>query len=65
LKNTSIGHLPTKKQEELSKIVSIDREHARVEMKILYGSHARETWVDDRYVDPQGSITGTLRKSQM
>jgi HEPN domain-containing protein/predicted nucleotidyltransferase len=55
--NTSIEHLPKKKQEELFKIISIVREHARVEMIILFGSHARGTWVDDRYVDPQDGIT--------
>jgi uncharacterized protein len=55
--NTSLEHLPKKKQEELSKIISIIGEHSRVEMIILFGSHARGTWVDDRYVDPQDGIT--------
>lgn len=43
----SLDHLPDSKRDELAAIVALIREAADVEMIILYGSHARGTWVDD------------------
>ena len=42
-------HLPPHKQEELRTIVEAIRAHHDVEMIILFGSHARGDWVEDRY----------------
>lgn len=49
---TSLNHLPSYKQGELKKIVSLIRKvEKRIEMVILYGSHTRDDWVDrDNYV---------------
>ncbi len=44
-------HLPPHKQDELNRIVAAIRERHDVEMVILFGSHARGDWVEDRYVE--------------
>jgi predicted nucleotidyltransferase/HEPN domain-containing protein len=45
---TSLDHLSAGKREELARIVEILREVGPVEMVVLFGSHARGDWVDDR-----------------
>ncbi len=47
----SLKHLPPDKQNELKEIVSYVVETRSVEMIILFGSHARGDWVEDRYVE--------------
>ncbi len=42
-------HLPPDKQLELKHIVAVVCERYPVEMVILFGSHARGDWVEDRY----------------
>ncbi len=44
-------HLPPHKREALDGIVAAIRERHDVEMVILFGSHARGNWVEDRYVE--------------
>jgi HEPN domain-containing protein/predicted nucleotidyltransferase len=44
---TSLDHLPSDKREQLAAVVRIIRERAPAEMIILFGSHARGTWVED------------------
>ena len=49
---TSLTHLPEHKQTELKAIVSaLIPRYAEIEMIILFGSYARGTWVEDKYVD--------------
>lgn len=45
-----LNQLPEFKRKELSKVVEIIRKHATVEMVILFGSHARNSWVSHKYV---------------
>jgi predicted nucleotidyltransferase/HEPN domain-containing protein len=45
---TSLDHLPDTKKAILRDIVAIFRESAPIEMLILFGSHARGDWVEDR-----------------
>lgn len=49
--NTSIQHLPSHKQRELTTLTNFLKEFKEVEMVILFGSYARNTWVEDRYVE--------------
>lgn len=56
-----IKMLPSGKQDELRKIISTIREHARAEMIILFGSYARGTAVEDRYVCPEDGVTYEYR----
>lgn len=49
--NTSIQHLPSHKQRELTNLTNFLKEFKEVEMVILFGSYARNTWVEDRYVE--------------
>lgn len=49
--NTDLSHLPEHKQEEAAHIVRIIRKAAKVDMVILYGSHARGDWVEEAYVE--------------
>ncbi|SCZ63771.1 nucleotidyltransferase domain-containing protein [Thiohalomonas denitrificans] len=42
-------HLPPSKFDELKAAVAAIRERHDVEMIILFGSHARGDWVEDRY----------------
>jgi uncharacterized protein len=44
---TSLEHLPPNKQDKVRAIARLIREAAPVDMIILYGSFAREDWVDD------------------
>ncbi|MCD6068894.1 MAG: polymerase beta domain protein region [Bacteroidetes bacterium] len=49
---TSVSHLPPHKQAELDKIVkALIPQFKDIEMVILYGSYARGTWVEDKYVE--------------
>lgn len=45
----TLTHLPLIKQEELNAIVADISTHKKVEMVILFGSYARDNWVDDKY----------------
>ena len=47
----SLKHLPLQKQNELNEIVSYVIETRSVEMIILFGSHARGDWIEDKYVE--------------
>lgn len=49
--NTSIQHLPSHKQRELTTLTNFLKAFKEVEMVILFGSYARNTWVEDRYVE--------------
>ena len=55
----SLSHLPSHKREELKEITSIITENANVEMIILFGSYARNDWVEDIYTE--GHITYEYR----
>jgi HEPN domain-containing protein/predicted nucleotidyltransferase len=48
---TILSHLPAEKQEDLHSIVKIIVEMTNPEMIILFGSHARGDWVNDRYTE--------------
>lgn len=50
-----VSYLPEHKREELKLIVSIIKENVKAEWIILFGSYARNTWVEDRY--QEGHIT--------
>jgi uncharacterized protein len=52
---TSISHLPQSKQQELQRVTQLIVETVGPEKVILYGSHARGNWVEDRYTE--GHIT--------
>lgn len=52
---TSISHLPEKKQFEIKRIADIIQEVLHPEKIILFGSHAKGTWVEDRYTDKHGT----------
>ncbi len=45
----SIDYLPQNKQQELQAIVSIVRDMGVAEMLILFGSYARNAWVEEMY----------------
>jgi HEPN domain-containing protein/predicted nucleotidyltransferase len=47
---TSLTHLPDKKQFEINLITDVIKEVVDPEMIILFGSHAKGTFVEDRYV---------------
>ena len=49
--NTSISHLPEKKQTELTQLTETLSSFKEVEMVILFGSYARGNWVEDQYVE--------------
>ncbi len=44
----SISFLPKNKQQELEEITRTICKYAKIEMLILFGSYARNTWVEDR-----------------
>ena len=44
-----ISFLPEHKQAELRRIVELARKHDHPEMIILFGSYARDAWVEDKY----------------
>jgi HEPN domain-containing protein len=46
---TDLSHLPEDKQREIRRIAETIREVVDPEMIILFGSHARGDWVEDRY----------------
>ncbi len=48
---TSIDFLPSHKQEELIAVRDLIAEAFEPEMIILFGSYARNEWVEDRYVE--------------
>jgi HEPN domain-containing protein/predicted nucleotidyltransferase len=49
---TNLDHLPSHKQTELKSIVgTLIPRFQEIEMIILYGSYARGTWVEDKYVE--------------
>ncbi len=49
---TTLTHLPPHKQAELRQIVAaLIPQYKDIEMVILYGSYARGTWVEDKYVE--------------
>ena len=49
---TTLTHLPPHKQAELRQIVgALIPQFKDIEMVILYGSYARGTWVEDKYVE--------------
>lgn len=47
---TDLSYLPEHKREELAWIVDMLCEQADVELIVLFGSYARNEWVEDRYV---------------
>lgn len=47
----SLEHLPEQKQQDIREILAIILEEANAEKVILFGSHARQNWVDDEYVE--------------
>ncbi len=47
----SLSHLPSYKQAALKRIVGYIREEVDPAMIILFGSHARGDWVEDRYTE--------------
>lgn len=49
--NTSIEHLPIYKQKELNHLTELLKSCRGVEMVILFGSYARNTWIEDMYVE--------------
>ncbi len=56
---TSLKHLPEFKQKELETIVQVILENSsskKTGMIILFGSHARGDWVEDRYVGEDGIL---------
>jgi HEPN domain-containing protein/predicted nucleotidyltransferase len=53
---TTLSHLPENKQQEIQRIAEIIREVVNPEKIILYGSHAKGGWVEDRYTDKHGTL---------
>lgn len=53
---TSITHLPENKQYEITRIVDIIRDVVKPEKIILFGSHAKGTYVEHRYQTKDGII---------
>lgn len=49
----ALSHLPEHKQLDLREIADIILDTAAPEMIILFGSHARGDWVEDRFIDPE------------
>ena len=47
----SLAHLPEYKREELKLIVEKIRERIEPQMLILFGSYARDEWVEDTYIE--------------
>lgn len=48
---TDFGYLPSEKQAELKKMLEIIPESIPAEMIILFGSYARNNWVEEKYDD--------------
>ena len=49
--NTSLEHLPENKQDELKALAELFSSSDKVLMVILFGSYARGSWVQDRYLE--------------
>lgn len=49
--NTSLEHLPENKQDELKALAELFNSSDKVLMVILFGSYARGSWVQDRYLE--------------
>lgn len=49
--NEKLSHIPASKRAELQKLTELVASIKLVEMVILFGSHARGTWVEDQYVE--------------
>lgn len=45
----NLDYLPSNKQTELSRIIALIQDVAAVEMIILFGSYARNDWVEEKY----------------
>jgi uncharacterized protein len=43
----TLDHLPAKKQDQLRAVAELIRKEADPEMVVLFGSHARDDWVED------------------
>jgi uncharacterized protein len=56
---TDLSHLPEEKRDELQNILNIIVEMTNPEMVILFGSHARGDWVNDRYTEEGITYTYT------
>lgn len=56
---SDLTHLPPRKRRDIAESVKRIRAAADVEMIILFGSHARGDWVEDRYVE--GGVTYEYR----
>ncbi len=53
----SLEHLPELKREELMDVVQIILSSSKkAEIILLFGSHARGDWVEDRYVGEDGIV---------
>jgi len=50
---TDLSYLPQHKQDELNRIVKTIQDIVPVEMVILFGSYARNDWVEDKYDETQ------------
>ena len=48
---TSLSYLPQIKQDQILQVVNIIKEVANPEKIILFGSHAKGTWVEDKYFE--------------
>ncbi len=46
---TNLDYLPSHKQAELTKIVSLIQETVQPDMIILFGSYARNAWIEEKY----------------
>ncbi len=53
---TSLAHLPENKQHEIQRIAEIIREVVDPEKIILFGSHSKGTYVEDRYRAKDGIL---------
>lgn len=49
--NKTVAHLPNQKQEELHKLTALLSSFKEVEMVLLFGSYARDNWVEDTYME--------------
>ena len=57
----SLSHLPQYKRDELKLIVEKIRERIETQMLILFGSYARNQWVEDTYVEDGGYLRIQVR----
>ncbi|MDB5229609.1 MAG: hypothetical protein JWN76_414 [Chitinophagaceae bacterium] len=52
---TSLSHLPIAKQNQILEITEIIKEVTKAEKIILFGSYAKGTYVENRYLDKDGT----------